>query len=95
MQLSTDRQFSLTLSEGSPSRAMEGVPSSSSGLSRRLWADDQAQASVMRALHHPFVIALASGVLPRWAAAPAVTAPPTQPPAPPRAASPAGPRPRH
>ncbi|KAI7844451.1 hypothetical protein COHA_001955 [Chlorella ohadii] len=46
---------------------MEGTPSSSSGLSRSLWCDDQAQASVMRALHHPFVIALASGVLPREA----------------------------
>lgn len=70
MQLSTDRQFSLSLSEGSPfhSHRMEGVPSASSGLSRRLWSDDQAQASVMRALHHPFVIALASGVLPRCTA---------------------------
>ncbi len=68
MQLSTDRQFSLTLCEGSPFHRMEGTPSSSSGLSRRLWCDDQAQASVMRALHHPFVIALASGVLPRCAA---------------------------
>ncbi|PRW33704.1 family transcriptional regulator [Chlorella sorokiniana] len=46
---------------------MEGTPSSSSGLSRRLWGDAQVQASVLRALHHPFVIALASGVLPREA----------------------------
>lgn len=60
-----DMQHIVELSDSSPfhSAAMSGELSTSSGVSRRLWL--ASQDAVMRALHSPFVIALASGLLPR------------------------------
>lgn len=45
-----------------------GVPSPKTA-SARLWGDQEVQHTILRALHHPFVRALAAGDLPRCAPA--------------------------